>query len=105
MARLLFITLTIALLAGFLPMFNPMASMQAMRTDAAVPRSDLVQGDVADHSTSSCCDAIAPFVLTCDFMTCQSAAIPEYGDSERVAYSVPILQTIYIKTLAPPPKI
>jgi hypothetical protein len=85
-------------------MSNHISSMRAMSMDMAVSQSDLVQGNVADHSTSSCCDAIAPFVLTCDFMTCQSACIPEYEGGERVAYLVPIVQSIYIRTLAPPPK-
>ena len=105
MARLLLFTLTFALLIGLLPISNHMSSMPAMRMDAAIPQSNIVQGSVEDHSTSSCCDAIGPFVLTCDFMASQSACIPEYGDSERVAYSVPIIQSIYIRIVAPPPKI
>lgn len=104
MARLLFITLIFALLRGLLPISDPMSSMQTMRMDMPAPHTNLAQANTGDHPTSSCCDAIGPFVLTCDFMACQSTCIPEYGDSERVAYSVPIVQSIYVKTLVPPPK-
>lgn len=105
MARLLSITLPIALLMGLLPISNHMSSMQTMRMDATAPHINNLQENAGDHSTSSCCDAIGPFVVTCDFMASQSARIPDYGGSERVAYSAPIVESIYIKTLAPPPKI
>jgi hypothetical protein len=102
MARLLFLTLTFALLMGLLPISN---HMSPMRMDATAPQINNLQENAGDHSTSSCCVAIGPSVLTCEFMASPSACIPEYGDCERVAYSVAIIQAIYIQTLAPPPKI
>jgi hypothetical protein len=105
MVRLLSITLPIALLMGLLPISNHMSSMQTMRMDATAAQINNLQENAGDHSTSSCCDAIGTFVLTCDFMAFQTACIPDHGDSERVAYLAPIVQSIYVKTLAPPPKI
>lgn len=66
--------------------------------------TNIMQENAGDHSTSSCCDAIGPFVLTCDFVASPLAFAPECGGSERVAYSAPIVESIYIKKLAPPPK-
>ena len=104
-AQLLHVALGSVLLFALLPMPNHMMSIQTVHMDSAAPQINIVQGNAGGHSTSSCCDAIGPFVLTCDFLASQSARIPDYGVSERIAYSVPIAQSIYVRTLAPPPKI
>jgi hypothetical protein len=105
MARLMFITLTIAVLGGLWPTPSHMPSMQGMHMDSVLLQRNNVDGNVQDHSMSSCCNAIGTLVLACDFVPSDSAHVLESGDSEQVAYSVPIFQSTYIRTLAPPPKI
>ncbi len=64
----------------------------------------VLQGNAVDNSTGSCCEAIGSFLLACDFMVFQSACVDVDGGSDQIAYSVPIVQSIFIESLAPPPK-
>ena len=105
MARLMFITLMIAIFGGLLPKPSHMPSMQGIHRNSVLLQRNNVDGNMQDHSASSCCNAIGTFVLACDFVPSDSTCVLEPGDSERVAYSVPIFQSTYISTLAPPPKI
>ena len=108
--KLLSIALGYALVVGLLPTSNHMLSMQTTRMDAtatfqiAASQSNLVQGNAGDNSPGSCCDAISAFSLTCDFLLTQSACVTVYGGSDRVVNSAPVIQSIYIEAVAPPPK-
>ena len=62
------------------------------------------QAKTGDHSTSSCCEALGLLLFACDFILFQSAYATQNRGSEQIEYSVPITQSIYIKSLAPPPK-
>ncbi len=70
----------------------------------AVSQSSTVQEKTSDNFTGSCCEAIGSFLIACDFMVFQSACVGLHGGSEQIAYSLTILQSIYLETLAPPPK-
>src|SRR5919109_2667394 len=102
-ARLLCVVLGAILLFALLPMPNHMSTMQAMGTDmVSFSQYDLVQGNVGDNSTESCCDAIGSFLIVCDFMVFSSACVGPYGGSERVETSVAGIQSIYIEDVSPP---
>ena len=102
--KLLHILLGVTFLLGLLPISNHMLSMQGMRMDAAASQSITAHEKAAGNFSGSCCEAIGSFLLACDFMVFQSAYADLNGGSEQIAYSVPIIQSIYIATLAPPPK-
>lgn len=110
MARLLFIVMASALLIGLFPISNHMASMQAMNIDAATTIHMISSQSYADEenegidSTRSCCHAIGPFLLTCDFIASQSVYVTKYGGRERAVHSIAGLDPIYIEALTPPPK-
>lgn len=104
-SKLLSAVLGSALLIGLLPMSNHMSFMQTMSIDAATAsQSHIVQGNVGDTSPRSCCDAIGPLSPACDFVISQSGYVAQYGGNERVEDTAPIVQSIYIETIAPPPK-
>ena len=109
-AKLLIIVLGFAYLIGLFPTSNHMLSMQTTRMDAtatfqiAASQSNLAQGNAGDNSPGSCCDAISAFSLACDFLVTQSACVTVYGDSDRVVNSAPVIQSIHIKSVTPPPK-
>ena len=106
MTRLSFIVLTFALVVGLLPTSNHMVSMQTMRTEAATAsQSSVVQGHAGRNSSGSCCDAMSPVSLACDFLVTQSACVPLYGGSEQVVNSASVIQSIYLRAASPPPKI
>jgi|SRR6266511_4984082 len=103
--RISHVALGFVLLLALLPMPNQMLSMEAMGMDAVSSSQYYVlQGNAVDNSTGSCCEAIGSFLLACDFMVFQSACVDVDGGSDQIAYSVPIVQSIFIESLAPPPK-
>ena len=108
--KLLYLVLGYALLIGLLPMSNHMLSMQTTRMDAATTSqiadstSNMVHGSADENSTGSCCDAIAPFSIGCVFLVPQCTYIALSGGSKRVVNLIPVVQPIYIETVAPPPK-
>ena len=107
-AKLLSIALGYVLIVGLLPM-SSIVSIQAMRMDAAPTlQTSVSQNNPAknagDNSPGSCCDAISAFSLACDFLVTQPACITVYGDSERVVNSAPVIQSIHIQSVTPPPK-
>ena len=91
-------------------MSNHMSSMQAMSMDAAMmsqmvsSQGKTTQDNAGDNSTETCCDFIATFAISCAFLVPQCAYIGLSGGSERVGISTPLNQSIYIKTVSPPPK-
>lgn len=109
-AKLLIIVLGFAYLIGLFPTSNQMLSMQTMRMDAtttfqiAASQSNLVQGNTGGNSTGSCCDAMGSVSPACDFLVSQSACVPVHGGSERVVNSAPVIHSIHIKSVTPPPK-
>jgi len=103
-AKLLHILLGSTFLIGLLPISNHMLSMQAMHMNAVASVSSTVQEKATENSTGSCCEAIGSSLLACDFMVFQTACVGSNGGSEQIVYSVPIVQSIYIESLAPPPK-
>jgi hypothetical protein len=102
--KLLSLLLGSVFLIGLLPISNHMSSMQTMQMDAGVSLNSTAHEKTSDNSTGSCCDAIGSFLLACDFMVFQSAAAGSNRGSQQIAYSVPVIQSIYLETLAPPPK-
>ena len=111
MAKLLFFVLTFTLLVGLLPISNHMFAMHTMRMDDAMVSSmGTSHGNGTTESTdedsaSSCCDAICPSSLAYAFLIPQYAYIDLSGGSERVLNSSPVVQSIYIETAIPPPKV
>ena len=103
-AKLLHILLGVTFLVGLLPISNHMLSVQVMPMDGSASLNSTAQEKTSDTSTGSCCDAIGSFLLGCDFMVFESMWTDSNGGSEQMAYSVPIVQSIYIEFLAPPPK-
>ena len=108
--KLLSIALGYALVIGLLPISNYMVSMQTMQMDAATTSqiagsiTSIVHGSASENSTGSCCDAIAPFSVGCAFLAPQYTYIAPSGGSKRVVNSNPVVQSIYIQAVIPPPK-
>ena len=107
--KLLSIALGYALVVGLLPISNYMVSMQAMRMDAAsTSQTSVSQNNPAKNagggSAGPCCDGIGSFSLTCAFIVPQSSCVTINGGSERVGYSTPLIQSIYIEAVIQPPK-
>ena len=102
---LLSIALGFALLIRLFPAFNHMASMQTVFAGAVMTyQNDVVQGNAGENSTGTCCDAMGVFSPVCDFMASQSAFVALYGGSEGVVNSEPIVRSIYVEAVIPPPK-
>ena len=107
------ILLVVALLLGLSPNSNRnMLSMQAMNIERSTnvrrlaSPTHIVQGNSGEHRAPvPCCDAMGQPSLSCDFMASTSVCVAFYGGSVQVLYSVPILRSVYLSTLAPPPKI
>jgi len=102
--KLLHILLGVTFLIGLLPVSHHMLFMQTMQMNATASLSSTAQEKTSDNPIGSCCEAIGSFLLACDFMIFQSAFAGSNGRSEQIAYLVPIVQSIYIEALAPPPK-
>ena len=101
----LFILLALAVASGGLFMPSQMQFMHAMSMDTrGVSQSVTARGNVDDASTGTCCDAMGSVSPACDFIVAQPACVALYGDSEQIAHSIPIVRSIYIETVAPPPK-
>lgn len=109
MAKLLVIVLTSAILMGLSPMSHPISAMPTMQTthmDEMEPSDQINRehDDASENSTRSCCDEIVSFAIGCSFLVPQYACIDSFGGSLRVMISDPIVQSISVKTLTPPPK-
>ena len=105
--KLLSIVLASAFLVGSFPMPSHMSSMgmvDKMVSERAVPQINPAPGNVNNASSGSCCDAMSPYSLTCDFLFSQLGSFAQFGDSEQVVNLDPIIQSIYIKAASPPPK-
>ncbi|SRR6266542_2155092 len=103
-SKLLHILLGTIFLVGLLPISNHMLSMQEMHMAVEASISSTAQEKTGGNSTGPCCEAIGSLLLACDFMVFQSAWVGSNRGSEQIAYSIPIVQSIYIESLAPPPK-
>jgi hypothetical protein len=87
-------------------MSSHMQAMPGMKMDTMVSNQSSIgheKGD--DHMNSECCDAIAPCPIGVDLVATESDNVAFRGDSVRVVSLTSIVQTIYIKTLSPPPKV
>ena len=106
----MFVALGFALLIELLPVPNHMSSVEIMPMETpTISQIDasqriLVQRHARDNSTGSCCDAMNPVSLACDFLPSHSACTTLYGDSQRVINSDPVVRLIYIEAISPPPK-
>src|SRR6266545_4332729 len=103
-AKLLHLILGFTFLNGLLPISNHMLSMQAMYMDSVTSISSPVQEKTSNNTTGSCCEAIGSFLLACDFMLFHPAYVSSNRGSDQIAYSVPLVRSISIKNLTPPPK-
>ena len=103
-AKLLHILLGTTFLVGVLPMSNHMLPMPEMHMETPDFLRSTSQEKPSDNHNGSCCEAIGSSLLLCDFVAFQSGYANSNGGSEQFAYSSPIVQLIYIDTLAPPPK-
>ena len=83
-----------------------MLSMPVMKMDAVAASShnNVAHESADDSSNTSCCDAITPCLVGVDFLVPQLVSIASMGDSKRVGSLAPIVQSIYLSTLSPPPK-
>ena len=106
MTKLLFVVLTSAILVGLSPMSHHMSVRQTMHMDemALSYQSNIKQESAGENSTGSCCDEIASFAIGCSFLVPQYSGIDSFGGSIRVMISDPIVRSISLKTLTPPPK-
>ena len=106
MVRILFILLISAIVMGLLPMTHPMFSMQTTLRDkmAISHQGKMDHGGGGDKSSGSCCDEIAQFSVGCSFLVPQYACLDSSGGSKQVVNSSPVVQSIYIETVTPPPK-
>ena len=103
-AKALHILLGFIFLVGLLPISNHMLPMQAMPMDTGMSHNMPVHEKSSDNSTGSCCEAIGSLLLACDFMVFPSVWVGLDRGSEQIAYSIPVIHSIYIQTLSPPPK-
>lgn len=106
MARFLFILLTSAIAMELFPISHPTVSMPKMHMDEMPMsyHSNMEHGSAGDNSTGTCCDEIASFAIGCAFLVPQYTFVDCSGDNERVIDSNPLVQSIYLETLTPPPK-
>jgi hypothetical protein len=106
MARLLFILFIFANVMGLFSLTHPILSMQAMHMDEMTisHQSSTDHGSVGDHSTGSCCDVIASTSIGCAFLAPQNIVIDFSGGNKQVINSSPLVQSIHLETLTPPPK-
>ncbi len=105
--NLLSIVLASAFLVGSLPMSNHMSSMRMDKklvSEITVSQTNVAPWNVNNKSSGSCCDAMSPFSLACDFLVSQSGYVAQSGGSKQVVNLDPIVQSIYIEAFAPPPK-
>jgi hypothetical protein len=102
--KLLRIVLGVTFLVGLLPISDHMLTMQAMHIETSESLSSTEQEKQDPSPMGSCCEAIGSLLLTCDFLAVQLAYIGSIWGGKQFPYSVPIVQLIYIKSLAPPPK-
>lgn len=82
-------------------------TMQTIQMDEMTmsQQSNLAGGNRAgEKSTVPCGDEAAHFSVSCAFLVPQFAYISLSGGNEQVGYSTPLIQTIQIEILAPPPK-
>jgi len=107
MARILLIVLTFALLIGLSPISTHMSSVQTMQMDETMIsyQSNMNHGNAGAIITGSCCDEMASFSIGCAFLVPPCAYVGLSGGSERIGFSTPLIQSIYIQALAPPPKV
>jgi hypothetical protein len=99
------VVLGFVLLFVLLPISNRMSSVEAMQMGALSSLEyDGFQGNASHSSPSSCCEAIGSFLFACDFMIFQPEYASASGGNEQIAYSVPVVQSIFIESLSPPPK-
>jgi hypothetical protein len=103
-AKLFHIVLALALLVGVLPAVNPMLAMPIIYLGVKATQSYMAPGNANARSSGSCCDAMGSASPVCDFMVSQLVRIMLYGDSQQVLSSNFVVQSIYLKTLGPPPK-
>ena len=110
MAKLLRITIGLALLVGLFPMSIHMMSMKTMHhmEPSVTPPTDNSTGPIpvsmVDNTSGSCCDAICPLSTVGAFLVPQFADVSLSGVSKQFSNSDPIRQLIYLTALAPPPK-
>ncbi|MCI0553730.1 MAG: hypothetical protein L0287_22510 [Anaerolineae bacterium] len=103
MARMLLLILTSGLLIGVLPTSNHMTvQMDEMAASRHGKMAD--ENSAGDRSTMPCCNELAQTFTGCAFLVPEYGYVAISGGSERVGYSIPLIQTIYIEILAPPPK-
>ena len=81
-----------------------MLSMKEMHMITEASISSTAQEKTSGNSTGSCCEASSSLLFACDFIVFQSADAASNGGSNQIAYLAPIVQSIYIESLAPPPK-
>ncbi len=110
MAKLLRVMIRLVLLVGLLPMSNHMSFMLVLHIDnktiseMTVSQISEASGNVNDTSPEPCCDSISSLSMSCDFTTSLSGYVLECGGNQQVIKSTPIVQSIDIEAVIPPPK-
>ena len=98
------IVLASAFLIGSLPMSMHMSSMHMdgqTISVIAVSETNITSGNMNSARSESCCDVICPFSI---FLVPQTVYGILYGDNKQVVNSNPVIQLIYLESIAPPPK-
>lgn len=105
--NLVSIVLASTFLFGLLPMSGSMPSMRMnipKVSEITISPANTSPGNVNGTSSGSCCDVMGSLLMSCDFMVSQCGHVIEYGDSKHVVSSIPIIQSIYLDAVIPPPK-
>ena len=110
MAKLLRITLGLALLAGLFPMSDHMSSMkmthhmETSTTPQIANSESRLHGSMVDNPSDSCCDVVCQILTVSGFLIPEHAATAPSGDSKQFSNSNPVSRLFYLTALAPPPK-
>lgn len=106
MARFLFILLASAIAMELFPLSHPMLSMQTMHMDEMIRshQSDMEHRSTGNNFPQPCCDELAPFSVGCALLVPEYAFFDSFGGSSKVLNANLVIQSIYIKTVTPPPK-
>jgi hypothetical protein len=102
------VALVSVFLIGFLPISNHMSVPAPHMEKDLVSKLTTSPGDIAlenvtDQHTSSelCCSECCP---SCVFILAQPVFAIPCGDNVKIVNSTPVFQTVYTKSIIPPPK-
>jgi len=110
MSKMASIVSGFALLAGLFSVSGHSLLMQPMQMDGkataltVASQNNTAPANMDDRPAGPCCDAIGSFSPACAFIVPQPGYAILSGNGQQIACSIPIVQTIYIQAVIPPPK-